>query len=224
MLNILQKADEIYADHNMVMEIGAEWLHEIKELRRRKFRKLLEQRYELEQCGELLKSVKHEIDSNKQLLKEAIAKKHNNGWLWVTINPKPDVSLESLVKIAKKLQKRAFVDECMWVVEQRGHNEETLGKGIHVHMLIKRKLDYKPYKCMKYLRNGCKKIVGNINNDNHVFIKVIGDEYAKDKIMYMSPGGKNGDGKDKKQDMDVIYRKNQGLEPFYGEIKSLSIL
>lgn len=220
MLNIMKAITEYTDDHNQQLKMMKEWMDEGAELRKRKFRKLHEQRYILGQAGKLMEMVKQEIDSNNVKIKQMTAKKNNNGYLFVTINPKKEIKLDRFLTIIKKLSSRAFVDEYMYVIEQRGSDEKEIGKGIHCHILIKRDLNYKPSKCCKYLKNGCKKIVGNIQNDHQVNIKIIGEDFAKDKIEYMV-GEKTGEGKDKKQQMDKIFRKNNKLEKYYGEIKSL---
>lgn len=217
MLNVQKLIVEMHPEE-VHLQLLQEFAHEERELRKRKYRKLLEQRYELEQAGEFMKLVKQEIDANVVKSKQLIAKKHNNGYIWLTVNPKKDIKIDRLMTIVKKLSGRAFVDEYMYVFEQRGVDEDTVGNGIHAHVLLKRNLNYKPSKCEKYLRNGCKKIVGNIHNGHQVYIKHIGEEFAADKVKYMLEE-KTGEGKDKKQEMDIIFRKNNNIDKFYGEIK-----
>lgn len=59
--------------------------------------------------------------------------------------------------------------------------------------------------------------IKNICNvqDSRVFnVQFIGEDFALDKMNYIK-GGKTGDGKDLKMDIDDIFRKNNNLEKIY---------
>lgn len=188
---------------------------ELKELKKRKFRKILEMEYQLGHLGKDMEDLK-ELESNyKNEMLLSAAKRNNNLYCWITINPKPDIDFETFrKKVDKLVNRKMFTDYC-YVYEQRGSNEDELGKGFHTHILATRLTKYKPNKVARNIRNTCKNLVGDSSNNNQVNIQFIGEEYAADKKEYILGKNKTGEGKDKKQDMDVIWRKKNNLNEYY---------
>lgn len=205
---------------------GKTWLDEfngeLKEFRKRKFRKIIGIQYELEQLGDKYKNLKNIETELGAKLKEHTAKKHNNGWLFITVSPKTDIKLEGLRKKVEKLIKRTFVKGYIYVYEQRGTRENNdVGRGLHTHILVKRNLKYKPTKCREMIENTFKHLVGNVKSRHHLDIQICGDDWAVDKYEYLT-GVKTGTGKDgidksKKQEADKFYREFHKLEKFYIE-------
>lgn len=141
------------------------------------------------------------------------AKAHNNLYLFVTINPKPSVQLNEFKDAVKKLVGRQLFAAFAYAFEQRATAPEEAGKGFHVHILMRRNLNYKPCKIKSNMCNTMKNICDV--KDNRVFnVQWIGEEFARDKLQYIT-GGKTGDGKDQKQNIDVIFRQNENLEVLY---------
>jgi len=190
------------------------FLQEVAELRKRKIRHCLELQYQLETLGDFYKDIKRCEEGLKAELKVKTAKAHNNLYCWITINPKPTVPFSKFFEKVQKMVKRSIFTDALYVYEQRGVDMETLGQGFHTHILAKRNLNYKPSKVAKNVRNSCKQLVGNINSNNQVNIQFIGEEYAADKTEYIL-GAKTGDGKDIKQQMDIIWRKKNNLNVYY---------
>lgn len=190
------------------------YFEERKELKKRKIRKILEQQYILESLGEMMKDVKKLEFKNQVLLKEKTAKEHNNSHLWITVNPKPSIKLNDFINKIEKLVKRKIFTEYMYVLEQRGNTEEDQGKGFHAHILAKRNLNYKPFKTHECIRNTCKHLVKNKKCNKTINIQNIGSEFAEDKKEYIL-GEKLGEGKDEKQEIDIIWRKNNNLNKYY---------
>lgn len=190
------------------------YLEELKELKKRKFRKILEQEFQLETLGEFQKGLNQIIQGNKQLLKERTSKLHNNGWIWITINPKPSITLDYFRKKVEKLVNRNLFTEVCYVYEQRGTTLKESGKGFHAHILAKRNLDYKPFKVAQCIQNTCKTLVKNVKNNNLLNIQHIGEDYKKDKMDYIL-GEKTGDGKDQKQLIDIQWRKKHNISIYY---------
>lgn len=152
-------------------------------------------------------------DSLKEKKRTQAAKAHNNLYLFVTINPKPSVKLNEFKDAVKRLVGRQLFTAFAYAFEQRATAPEEAGKGFHVHILMRRNLNYKPCKIKSNMCNTMKNICDV--NDNRVFnIQWIGEEFARDKLQYIT-GGKTGDGKDQKQNIDVIFRKNEDLEVLY---------
>ncbi len=130
---------------------------------------------------------------------------HNNGYLWITINPAPKVEFEKFKVKITKLVNRSMFTKCEYVYEQRGTSLKEAGKGFHCHILATRDMKYKPSKCISNIKNTCKTLVGNVNNNNQLNIQIIGDDFANDKREYMT-GVKTGEGKDQKQIIDKSWR------------------
>ncbi len=195
------------------------YFEELKELKKRKIKKILEQQYQLESLGEMLKDMKGLEEKNKVLLKEKTAKEHNNSHLWITINPQPEIKLCDFIKKIKKLVERKIFTNYLYVLEQRGKTEEEQGKGFHAHILAKRNLNYKPFKTHECIRNTCKTLVKNHKDNRTINIQNIGEEFAEDKKEYIL-GTKTGEEKDIKQQIDIIWRKNNNLNKYYNDGKT----
>lgn len=69
--------------------------------------------------------------------------KDNSKFIWLTINPRPDVALSEIMQHVKKYVKRTFIKTYYYVYEQRGSktNEKEMGTGIHVHLLLERNVE-----------------------------------------------------------------------------------
>lgn len=197
------------------MELNNLYLAELNDLKRRKFKKILEQQFQLETLGEMYKGMKHIIKKNDASLKEKLAKEHNNGWLFITINPKPAVPFSKFKVKVEKLVNRNMFSSAIYAYEQRGSTQDEAGKGFHVHILARRNLAYKPFNCKKNTKNTCKSLVGDVNNHSQLNIQVIGDDFAVDKKNYFMGMNKTGEGKDLKQQVDKIWRKKMHLASFY---------
>lgn len=208
-----------YGDTAMFHTVVGAYYDELSDLRNRKIKKLLEYEYQLETLGDSYKEMKLLEQSYKEQIKIKTAKAHNNLYCWITINPKPSVTFQDFKKIIEKIVKRTIFTDYLYVYEQRGVDMETLGSGFHSHILATRNLNYKPSKVARNVRNSCKKLVGDINSNNQVNIQFIGEEYAADKKEYIL-GLKTGEGKDIKQQMDIIWRQKENLNVYYNAQKA----
>lgn len=183
-----------------------------------KFKKLVSLQFELETLGKPETILKRQIVDLKEKLKLKTAEEHNNLYMFFTINPNKTVKLNDFMKkVDKAVRKTCFVDY-LYVVEQRGTNSATAGTGFHAHILVKRNLDYKPFKCKKNMQNTFSKMC-NVNNDNIFNVKYCNTEWAGDKVKYMTYGGKTGEGKDIKQDIDRWWREKNKIPKFFGNEK-----
>ncbi|AXQ66265.1 MAG: putative replication initiation protein [Circoviridae sp.] len=189
------------------------------EFYRKKILKCMELEYQINTGYDDQLNVLYTLEKGlKDKLREKIARENNNGWVWITVNPAPKHDLKTVIKHIEKQVKRKCFLSAKWVYEQRGHDKKTMGKGLHVHILAKRTLTYKPCKIKENLKNGFKKLC-NTKNPNLLDIQFIGDNWAKDKEEYIL-GKKTGTAQDgtekhKKQDYDIIYRIKNNLKPSY---------
>jgi len=189
----------------------------VKDITEKMMRQAIMNEVKLGKGEQFLVKINNYIEEQKVELKKQTATKHNNGYLFITINPKPEVELKDFLKLLKKISCKTCFDECVYVLEQRGSDESSIGKGFHAHMLVRRNLSYKPIKLKQNVKNSCKKIVGNIHNENQLNLQTIGEDFAKDKQNYII-GNKTGDGKDIKQDYDKVWRKKEGIAKYLGNI------
>lgn len=187
---------------------------EMNELYKRKLRQLLEQEYTMDKLGTTLSNIRNAVEENKKTLRILNAKKNNNAYLWITVNPKPEVKFCDFKKKIEKLVNRKMFTHYEYVYEQRGCSVETAGKGFHCHILATRNVAYKPCKCISNVRNTCKTLVGNVMNNAQLNVQIIGDDFASDKREYMT-GVKTGDGKDQKQIIDQHWRQAESIKKIY---------
>lgn len=214
---MVQKLYELYNPQDQEIDTKLfrqeKYFEMVKKCDEQILRRIRMKEYETDSLGERWANIrKYEQELNMKK-KQMIANDHNNLFLFVTINPKPDVKLEDFTKTVKKLVERQMFSAYAYAFEQRASTPEEVGKGFHVHILMKRNLNYKPSKIKKNMENTCKTICNT--KDNRVFnVQFIGTEFARDKIEYIT-GGKTGEGKDQKMDMDIIFRKNNDMSDVY---------
>lgn len=200
----------------LMQEENKMYFEELKDLRRRKYRKILEQQYYLGTLGNFYSDMLKIEKKNAQEKKLMTAKAHNNLFLFITVNPKPDTPFEEFKKKMEKLAKRNIFTNALYVYEQRGKTEEDAGKGFHCHMLCQRNLNYKPTKVVSCIRNTCKSLC-NVKDSRVLNIQLIGEEFMKDKRAYILGHNKTGEGKSVKQDIDTYWRKKNNLNPVYND-------
>jgi len=201
-------------------EQGQLMLEEEKKFFQLQYRKTLNMKFELETLGETMKKVKEVHTNLRQQLKVKLAKEHNNGYLFITVNPKwsankqPNMDeIKSFEKQLIKFINRNFIDEAWAVLEQRGETDAQAGIGCHAHIELKRNLNYRPSDIIKGVKNTFKKFC-DVNNPNLLTCQTHGEDYHKDKMEYIE-GVKTGEGKDIKQEVDKTFRKKYNLSTIY---------
>lgn len=189
-----------------------------------KYLKMLNMKYELKDLGERMAKVKDQEDELKIKIKEKTAREHNNSHLFITINPKKGWNgagiaatfageLKEFIEKVLKFINRTFCVEAYAVIEQRSTTESDLGKGYHAHIALKRNVKYRPSDIIKGAKNTFKKCC-NVKNPELLNVRVHGPDFHEDKMEYIQ-GVKTGEGKDKKQEMDVLFRKKYNIELVY---------
>ncbi len=183
---------------------------------KKKLESIIKMEYDADLLGAKMVKIKEYEQSVKVKLKEKTAKEHNNAFVFITINPNEATTLTQLQEKVEKFVNRNMFSAYRYVYEQRGSTEKDMGQGFHAHILLKRNLDYKPSKIALNTKNTFKGIT-NVDNPNILNIQHIGHDFAQDKDEYMT-GVKTGEGKDKKQEIDKLFRKKNNLESVYGEV------
>lgn len=178
-----------------------------------KFRENLNYKYELDLLGEPMKNLKLENQDLKQRIREKKAAEAQSNYVFITVNPKKDVDFEKFRELCEKFAQRKMFKKSWLVFEQRGKTEEELGKGFHAHIECVRNVDYKPSQVIRNTRNTFKNVC-NLQIEETLKIQHHGEDFHKDKMEYID-GVKTGEGKEEKQIMDVIFRKNKNLQVIY---------
>ncbi len=180
----------------------------------RKLSSILTMEYNLGKLGPDMKRVKEYEDRLKAENKEQVAEDHNNRYMFITINPKESVNFGDFRKKLEKLIHRQIFTNHMYVYEQRGKNTDEAGKGFHAHILVERNLSYKPSKTKELIQNTMKDVVGSVKSPALLNLQFVGKDFILDKVEYMK-ADKTGEGKDLKQEIDLVWRSQMELEQFY---------
>ncbi len=198
----------------LMQEYSQMFFEEKKDLQRRKIKKILEQQYYLGTLGNLYNGMLKIENENVQKKKRMTAVAHNNLFLFITVNPKPEIPFKEFKKKMEKLSNRNIFNNALYVYEQRGSTEEEAGKGFHCHMLCERNLNYKPTKVVSCIKNTCKSLC-NVKDKRVLNIQLIGEEFMNDKRLYILGHNKTGEGKSVKQNIDEYWRKKNNLNNHY---------
>lgn len=200
-----QKALETYLD------ALADW-------KKQKLKSVFNKSYKAEKLGETWKRIKDHEEKLNCTIREQAAQKHNNLYLWLTVNPKSDIKFDDFKCRVEKAVNRAMFSDYLYVFEQRGTEDQcNLGDGFHAHMLLKRNLDYKPCKVITNIKNTFKDMT-MVDNSEIFAWWWCSDQYKKDKVEYIT-GLKTAEGKDEKQIGDKLWRKYNDLETFFGNLE-----
>ena len=160
------------------------------------------------------------INNNKLIqiyegYKKNIDNKYGNV-LFITINPRPDVLLEEFMKAMNKFKSKVWIEDYIYVYEQRGITEEESGKGFHAHFLLWKPDNKKSHEVIRETKNTFKNIC-SIDNPSILNIKNCKDEDIEKRKNYML-GHKNADidpSKQVKQEIDLIWRNRNNIENCY---------
>lgn len=191
---------------------------ETEELTKRKFKKLLEQDFELGKIDALHTAMRDKIKENNGIISEKRAVESNTKYFFITISFDPKIKLDKIKIFHKKFITKGCFNKCLGVLEQRGTPETNdIGKGVHAHYLVERNyISYKPFTMKRNIKKSCKNFVGNVESDKFVHFKACCEEFARDKQDYILKG-KYGETKDKKQEGDKIFREKNNIEEYLGK-------
>lgn len=125
-------------------------------------------------------------------------------FFWITVNPRLEVDLPTLVKTVQKAYKKKWAQNYAYVFETTRNNH------IHSHGLVK--ANYEAARARKEFANSFKDICDITNV--HCFKFVILDEAkAKQKLEYMF--GNKKDSKKEDVELTIAWRKENHLEDIY---------
>jgi hypothetical protein len=160
------------------------------------------------------------MDIRKYLDKIKFSSKRGNEiseYMFITINPDPSLNLtvKSIYDKLCKLCKSTRILEYLYTIEQRGDTDDTMGNGIHSHVLIKHKFP-KFCKLQQHFYNGFKTVIGNIKHIDIKHCKNVRD--VSHRINYIN-GEKKDNEKIEKVLIDRKWRQQWGIQNVYGNLK-----
>lgn len=125
---------------------------------------------------------------------------------FITINPRPNVSLEEFKKRIEKIVRKVSVKEYFYVYEVRKQDFS----GLHCHMIVR--TTARPYDFKRGIKNTVKSIC-DCENSSILNFKNITEDVIRDKIDYML--GQKKDSKMAGVLATEEYRKENVLDKFY---------
>jgi hypothetical protein len=136
--------------------------------------------------------------------------------LFITINPRPDIELSTFIKTMNKFISKIWIEDYIYVYEQRGTTEEESGKGFHAHILLWKPDNKKSHEVIRETKNTFKNIC-SIDNPSILNIKNCKeDDIPKRKNYMLGHKDINADpSKQVKQEIDLIWRKRVNIENYY---------
>jgi hypothetical protein len=162
-------------------------LHDVKMALKNPYKKAFTER--------ILKYSNSENGSIKLLVKSLIDGYDNrkDAYFLVTINPK-ECEINELQEIINHIQKRHnWVKIMCYTFEQRSTTYEEMGKGKHIHMIIKK--NKRKSEVIRELYNSLK---NNCETNNHINVKLIKNNMEMGKVeQYMKGKKKDKDNEDK---------------------------
>ncbi len=160
-----------------------------------------------------LQALQNQIDE----LTNRVKSQNRKDLVFITINPKPEVSLEKFLTIVHHTANRKMFLHGSYCLEQRGTTLEDIGKGMHAHFAMERDKSYKPSKIAKNISNSLLKqdIIGHAK---HVDVRQYPMKFLQDKIEYMS-GNKWDKGKEEAVKINKTWRVQNDLKNIY--VKSI---
>lgn len=140
-----------------------------------------------------------------QLLMQA--KPNKDTIFWITISP-PDGETLKFINKCHTLTERSYLPNIAYTFEQRGESNETMGNGVHCHIVADHKKGIAP-----------KQIINNLASlfklsHTSIDVKKYPAHYRPDKIQYLL-GNKYDEEKNSKLIMDIEFRKKYNLNKIY---------
>ena len=149
-------------------------------------------------------------------------KKEPCTYFYITINPHPKIRFpEFRAKVTRFLESKLYADH-LAVFEQRGTIlADTLGKGFHSHILLKRKtpvneglppsnIESKVRRSFTNYVKKCGNCTSKLKCNHTLNFQSLGDSFAADKVEYLL-GEKSLPGKPEKQLGDLEWRSDNKI-------------
>lgn len=215
MIDLMNEPDNTFKEKHY-----KEYLETLKIFRRSKLMKIHQLEYELGLSNQDLKQTIEKLSLKR-------SQKSGNLWCWITISPDPKkfkspLDVTEFVNYVIKKCNRSIIEDWKMCIEQRTTSLSKFDTlypsqiGLHIHILARRNLSYKPSKFCKNFRNSWKPWVKNVSSDKFVKMIFCPEEYLQDKLDYMN-AQKTGEGKSQKCIVDSYMRKKHGMLSMYSK-------
>lgn len=184
-------------------------------IRRKAFEKVMLEKY--------VSYYRREIDNEKAddlfpILKEerdASDEKFKSNYLFITVNPKPSMLLPEFMNICSKVITKPWINKYLYVLEQRGENDDEIGKGFHFHCLID-KGDFRWSHARREFVSTFRKVCDTQNYHTFNF-SMCKESDLNNRQKYMLELKADPD-KHLKQEYDKKWRKIYNIPDYYGEL------
>lgn len=142
--------------------------------------------------------------------------KKDSDLVFITISPRPDVDFQDFLSVVNRLFSKVWLRDYIYVFEQRGDNEDNIGKGFHLHGLLYRN-GKKFSEVRREVISTIKKVV-DINVFSAYEVKLVKDDDDNvKKILNYMLGEKADDYKHPKQVMDRVWREKNNILSYYSK-------
>jgi len=139
--------------------------------------------------------------------------KERSKYIFLTINPNPQISLKDFIRCMEKLMSKTWITKYIYVFEQRGETIEEAGKGFHFHAIIEKPSNKSYQHMIRELSSSANKVC-DTSNYHFYNLKNIDENEMQRKLKYITEM-KADIAKHLKQEMDIIFRKNNNLKSYY---------
>ncbi len=142
--------------------------------------------------------------------------------IFITVNPRPDIDLLEFMKVLRKYVIKKWIDDYIYVIEQRGITEDESGKGFHSHILIWKPDNKRSSEVIRETKNTFKKIC-SVDNPSILNIQNCKEEDIEKRRNYMlGLKALNDDpSKEQKQKIDIGFRERNNIEIYYSKNKNI---
>ena len=135
--------------------------------------------------------------------------------MFITISPQKDVSVKTLYDKTNKMVKNKTIESYLYVFEQREQEDVNKAYGLHMHILIKHKFT-KYSRFISQIKSTYSGVVGDVNNPRFIDIKYCKEMQDVYNMVEYMIGEKKDPIKQKKQNIDKLWRERWGIKEYYG--------
>lgn len=138
--------------------------------------------------------------------------------MFVTYNPRPDVSLRNAIQVVEQFVKKSKIDKYIYAIEQRATTEATMndGNSFHIHIIHTHKYDRSSH----YIRETKSTFNKTCMVKNWRCLNILPsttDQDITNRLNYIIGDKKDDNGlmKTEKQKIDKIFRERYMLKDYY---------
>ena len=161
-------------------------------------------------------------------VKVKLAKHQNTLYYWICVTPgcpplgkRGQYTVQDFAEQVEKFIHRRCCTAGMAVMEQKGiqnldiAGKKYIGEHPHAHILVRRNISISPSSFIKNLISSFQRFYKKPPNPKTLWRMPCKPEFIKDKIKYVTDGGKEADGKQACQVIDKVWRQNNNWPEFY---------